>query len=228
MTALAVFLLRQPASIAIKALSGRRSPRDFPSARFWMLVYGFIGLLSVSYLVWQGFAYLLILALPGIPVFAWHLRLISQRAERRQVGVELVGSGVLALSAPAAYWVGIGHPDPTGWWLFILAWFQSAASIVYAYLRLEQRTLTEMPSTGERLRMARRALLYTSFNLLSVTILSVLAILPPLIPLPFAIQWVETIWGTLQPAVGVKPTRIGMRQLLVSSLFTLVFIMVWR
>jgi hypothetical protein len=175
----------------------------------------------------QGFAYLAILAVPGIPVFIWHLLLISRRAERRQVGVEIVGSGVLALGAPAAYWVGIGSPEITGWWLFLLTWFQSAASIVYAYLRLEQRELKELPDLPARMRMARRALLYTTFNFLAVLALSIAGVLPSLLWLPYALQWVETIWGTTHPAIGYKPTAIGIRQLIVSSLFTVLFILTW-
>ena len=50
-----------------------------------------------------------------------------------------------ALAAPAALWVGQGYPDPQGWFLFGLVWLQSAASIVYAYLRLEQRLLPAPP-----------------------------------------------------------------------------------
>jgi len=234
--AMAAFLIRQPVTIAIKATSGRRSRRDLPAARFWIVLYGVIGLLAVIGLVVEGFASLLILALPGIPVFAWHLFLVSRRQERRQVGVEVVGSGVLALAAPAAYWVGIGPPpappsftslDPLGWWLFALTWLQSAASIVYAYLRLEQRELDAIPSVRARLRMARRALSYTSFNLVAVTALSLGGYLPPLLFLPYALQWGETLYGSMKPAVGFKPTRIGIRQLIVSTLFTILFIVTW-
>ncbi len=231
--AMAAFLIRQPVTIAIKAYSGRRSRRDLPAARLWMLVYGAIALLGVAGLVSEGYAALLILALPGIPVFAWHLYLVSRRQERRQVGIEVVGSGVLALAAPAAYWVGQGPPpalnalDPLGWWLFALTWLQSAASIVYAYLRLEQRDLAAVPAVPERLRMARRALVYTSFNLIAVGICSLAGYLPPLLFLPYALQWGETLYGSLKPAVGYKPTRIGIRQLIVSTLFTILFIVTW-
>jgi hypothetical protein len=193
-----------------------------------MGVYGLIGLLALIGLTGQGFAYLLVLAIPGIPVFAWHLYLVSRRAERRQMGVELVASGVLALSAPAAYWVGVAWLDPTGWLLLILTWLQSAASIVYAYLRLEQRELPAIPDRTARLRMGRRALLYTSFNLIFVIGLSLGSITPPLLFVPYGLQWAETMWGTLHPAVGVKPTRIGVRQLIISSLFTVMFIIAWR
>jgi hypothetical protein len=226
--AVAAFLIRQPTTIAVKIYSGRRPRRDLPAAWFWMGVYGLIGLLALFGLIGQGFAYLLVLAIPGIPVFAWHLYLVSRRAERRQMGVELVASGVLALSAPAAYWVGVAWLDPTGWLLLILTWLQSAASIVYAYLRLEQRELPAIPDGTARLRMGRRALLYTSFNLIFVIGLSLGSITPPLLFVPYGLQWAETMWGTLHPAVGVKPTRIGVRQLIISSLFTVMFIIAWR
>jgi hypothetical protein len=45
--------------------------------------------------------------------------------------------------------------------------------------------------------------------------------------LPYMLQWLESIYGTLKPAVGERPTRIGLRQLLVSSLFTFLFILTW-
>ena len=226
-TALAAFLIRQPVTFAVKVYSGRRSRRDLPAAWFWIGIYGLICALGLLGLVIQGFAYLFILALPGIPVFAWHLYLVSKRAERRQLGVEVVGSGVLALAAPAGYWIGVGSLDPTGWLLLVLAWLQSAVSIVYAYLRLEQRELESVPEISARLKMGRRALIYTTFNLVFVAALSILSLVSPLLILPYALQWLETIWGTFKPAVGMRPTTIGFRQLIVSSLFTILFILTW-
>ena len=227
--ALAAFLLRQPVSVTVKAYSGRRSRADLPSARFWMLAYSLPALLSVVGLVWLDFGYVLVLAVPAVPVFAWHLLLISRRAERRQLLVEVAGSGVLALAAPAAYWVARGAtgPDATGWWLWALMWAQSAASIVYAYLRLEQRGLRAVPALPQRLRLGWPALLFTSANLVAAGALAVGGWLPALLPLAYAVQWVEALWGTLRPAVGVRPTRIGVRQLLVSVLFTVVFVVAW-
>jgi hypothetical protein len=222
------FLIRQPVTIAVKSYSGRRSRRDLPAAFFWITVYGLFGLLALFNLVRSGFGYIFLLALPGLPVFAWHLILVSRRSERRQMAVEMVGSGILALTAPAGMWVGLGYPDPQGWWLFGLVWLQSAASIVYAYLRLDQRVLISAPPLKTRLAMGARALSYTSFNLFTVMGLSLSGILPALLPISYALQWAETIWGTLHPAVGVKPTRIGMRQLIFSSLFTILFILTWR
>ncbi len=225
--ALAAFLIRQPTTILVKVYSGRRNRRDLPAAWFWIAVYSLIGFVGLVGLVSQGFTFLFILAFPGIPVFVWHLYLVSKRAERRRMGVEIVGSGVLALSAPAGYWLGVSAPDPIGWLLLGLTWLQSAASIVYAYLRLEQRELKHLPEIKIRLKMGRRAITYSSFNLVFVTGLALAYLVSPLLPLPYALQWVETIWGSLKPAIGLRPTAIGLRQLIVSSLFTLIFILTW-
>ena len=226
-TTLAAFLMRQPVTHAVKIYSGRRNRRDLPAALFWIGIYGLIAVLGLVGLILQGFAFLLILALPGIPVFSWHLYLVSKRAERRQLGVEIVGSGVLALAAPAGFWIGVGGLDPVGWLLWFLTWLQSAASIVYAYLRLEQRELDSIPDLNSRLVMGRRALIYTSFNLILVSALGLANLVSSLLFLPYVLQFAETVWGTFKPAVNVRPTRIGFRQLIISSLFTLLFILTW-
>jgi len=229
LAAMAAFLIRQPVTVAIKVYSNRRSRRDLPAAWFWMVVYGLIGLMALVGLMIQGYGYLLYLAVPAIPVFIWHLVLVSRRAERRQIGVEIIGSGTLALAAPAGYWIGVGQPDPVGWWLFLLTWFQSAASIVYAYARLEQRELETYPSFHRRLLIGQRALLYTGFNLLAVTTLAIGQIIPPFLPMPYLLQFCETIYGTLiKPAFEYKPTVIGIRQLFVSTIFTILFILAWN
>ena len=227
LAALAAFLVRQPVTVLVKVLSKRRGRQDLPPALFWAGVYGLIGLLAFAALALCGFGYLFWLAAPGAPVFLWHLVLVSRRQERRQAGVEIVASGVLALAAPAAYWVGVRSPHPAGWWLLGLIWLQSAASIVYAYLRLSQREVPANPGSRELFRMARRALLYTTFNVLLVLALGLARRVPPWLFLPYLLQWAESLWGAFHPAIGVKPTRIGLRQLVVSSAFTLLFILAW-
>jgi hypothetical protein len=244
--AMGAFLLRQPVSIAVRAYAGRRSRADLPAARFWMLVYGVIILLAVAGLVAEGFSYILYLAIPGIPVFIWHLYLVSKRAERRQAGVEILATGTLSLAAPAALWIGQGGYNPLGWALWLLTWLQSAASIVYAYLRLQQREMSPKRKQDKGViqsrvqtqskdaerngiwRMSKRTLQYTSFNLLLTIVLGWFAWLPRWIFVPYLVQWIETIWGVFYPATGWKPTAIGVRQLIVSILFTVLFIIFWR
>ncbi|MBN2044417.1 MAG: YwiC-like family protein [Anaerolineales bacterium] len=224
---LSVFLLRQPASILVKSMSGRRTKKDQPAAVFWICVYGLIGLIGGFALILQKAVYIFWLALPGLLVFGWHLWLVSKRRERRQMGVDVLASGTLALAAPAAYWISAGGIDPVGWWLWILTWLQSAASIVYAFLRLEQRELKAEPGDKNKLQMGRRALMYGGFNLGLAAVAAAVGWLPIWIWIPYLVQFVEVVWGTFRPAIGWKPTSIGLRQLAVSSIFTLLFMLLW-
>ena len=226
--AVAAFLLRQPITIAVKAYVGRRAKTDLRAATIWIVIYGVIILIALVELIRAGFGYLLLLAIPGAPVFVWHLWLVSKREERRQINVEIIATGVLSLAAPAAYWVGIGHYDSVGWWLWILVWLQTAASIVHAYLRLEQRELPAIPPRNELWKMGYRAFGYTTFNLVSTLILGLLSILPRFLFLPYLVQWSETLWGIFHPAIKWKPVQIGTRQLIVSVLWTILFIITWR
>jgi hypothetical protein len=184
--------------------------------------------LALFALMLEGFGCILYLAVPGVLVFGWHLWLVSRRAERGRPGTEVIATGVLALAAPAAYWVGLGAYSPAGWWLWIMTWLQSAASIVYAFLRLEQRQQAVVPESSIRWSMGRRAFLYTSFNLAASLALGWSNLIPQLVFIPFLLQWLETLWGIIHPAIGWKPTRIGIRQLIVSILWTVLFIAFWR
>ncbi len=227
LSALAVFLMRQPLTLLVKIYSGRRSRRDLQAARLWIGVYLVLTLVGLAGLFAHGLGWLLWLAAPGAPVFAWHLWLVSRREERRQMGVEIVASGVLALSAPAAFWTARGAPEPLGWWLWLLTWLQSAASIVYAYLRLEQRGWDAVPALADRLRVGWRAMLYALTNVLFTGVLGGLGWVPSWVWVAYVIQTIETVLGTLRPAVKARPAQIGFRQLVVSLLFTAVFILAW-
>ncbi len=223
----AAFLSRQPLAMVVKALSGRRSKDELPAAGLWLAIYATVGLAAVASLALLGHGYLLWLGIPALAVFAWHLWLVSRRAERRQMLVEIVASGVLALSAPAAYWTGRQAADPGGWLLWGLAWLQVAGTILYAYLRLEQRTLKQMPTLRESLAMARPAFIYNLAAFALVVVLAGARVTPPWLPLAYLLQPLEVAWGVLRPAVGVKPKAIGIRQLIVSSLFTALFVVTW-
>lgn len=230
--AMTAFLIRQPLTVIVKAMSGRRSAADLPSARFWLLVYGILIAAALTGLILSDNGYILYLAVPGAPVFAWHLWLVSKRAERKQAGIEVIATGVLALAAPAAYWVGIGAYNPLGWWLWLLTWLQSAASIIYAYLRLSQRDISQeqaaVKSRGDWWRMGQRALLYTSFNVVLSLGLGIFLQIPFWTFIPFLLQWLEALWGITHPAIGWKPVQIGVRQLIISILWTVLFIVFWR
>ena len=225
LAALFGFLIRQPVSIIVKALSGRRNMEDVQPAAFWVVVYGLGLLLSVGILGPVGCRQGILLAIPGIPVFIWNIRLISKRAERGQRGIELVGSGVLALAAPAAYWVSGGTDIFLPWILWLLTWLQSAASIVNVYDRLEFRKLDQFPSLGLRLRNGRRSLAYHIFNVILSAIFAVGGWIPWLSVIAFALMLLDSAESVLHPPIGAKARAIGFRQLGASILFVILMSM---
>ena len=75
--------------------------------------------------------------------------------------------------------------------------------------------------------MGQRALTYTTFNVVLAAVLGFAGTVSYLLFLPYSLQWIETIYGTLVPAVGIRPTTIGLRQMSVSILFTILFILTW-
>ncbi len=224
--ALAGFLMRQPILALTKIRAGRRPASDRPAAWFWIVVYGTIAGLHIGGLVYRGFGFVLHLAVPALPVAAWHAWLVMHRAERRQELMEILAAGALALSAPAAMWIGSGVYDPDGWLLWLLTWQASAAMIVHTYLRLDQRTWPEVPPLPERLRAGRRSLAVSGTGLLTVVAFASAGLASWALLAPFAILVIEARLGALLPAVGQRPRRIGFRQLAVSIAVTAAFLLV--
>ncbi|MBI5715469.1 MAG: YwiC-like family protein [Chloroflexi bacterium] len=218
------FLLLQPLTVLIKVIAKRKPKTDLASSIFWSILYSLLALITLTQLLITNY-YFLYLALAALPVLVWQLILVMRREERGQMGIELVGSGVLALAAPAAYWIAKDGMNLTGWILWILCWMQSAGAIVYIYLRLEHRRLTEMPHAPDRFTMAKRALLYNTFNVVAVIAVAAFNLIPPLVIIPFLVMVIETIYGALiKPGIGAKPVIIGVRQLVITVIFVILMI----
>ena len=195
---------------------------DRRPALIWFSFYSLIAMVAFVLLLMAGFGRLVWLLLPGFPVFIWHLFLVSQRAERGQRGIEIVGAGVLALAAPASYWVAGGSVTPLAWILWGISWLQSAASIVLVYQRLHERTLDAPGGFAVRIQRAIRSLAYHAFNLVFILLAIQLFELPWTVTLASGLMLGDALDTLRAPAVGWKPRRIGLRQLIASMLFVLI------
>ena len=71
----------------------------------------------------------------------------------------------------------------------------------------------------ERWSMGGRAMVYASFNASVSLVLLAMGWVPWLVPVAFAAMLLDTLEGILRPAVGMRPTAIGIRQLVMSILF---------
>ncbi len=220
--AAAAFLIRQPITLTVKTWAGRGSKRVLAPALGWIGVYAGLGALAAGALVGMGYRHVLWLAVPAVPMFVWYLAwLVRRPGQRRQIGLELLGSGVLALAAPAAYWTAGGAGTLAAWTLWGVCWLQSAGSILHVYLRLAQRGLDHAPSPAARLRMGAGSLGFHAAALVVAGGLAAAGVVPPLVALAFAALAGYALFGTLQPALAARPQRIGVQQLAASALFVL-------
>ena len=224
LAACASFLLHQPASLVIKVLAGRRPRSDLKPALFWVSVYAAIALLAVGALFLGGHHKFVALVVVGLPFFAWHLFLIYRKSERRQMAHQMVGTGVLALWAPAAFWVGGGKQYPEPWVLWLLVWYQSMGAVANVYLHLEQRAWSSGVALSQRLRAGTRTLGLHAAALTLAILFVAPGYAPPAILLAFAITLLAAVYGVIRPLTGARPRTIGLRQLFVTTLFTAVML----
>ena len=225
------FLARHPLIILVKVRAGRRNQEDYRPALLWTAGYSMIATFFALLVALSGEGLLLTLVIPAIVLLIWHLRLVYRRMER-QLTVELVGSGILALAASAAHISSTGSWTVTALLLWFLTWGYAVVSIVYIYLRLDQRQNKveeeiEM-SRSRRLNLGRPAMQIAAAALLLVTAGTYFRVLPRFAPLPFVVTQVQVITGTLRPAIGARPSRIGLVQVGAFLIFTTLTIWAFR
>ncbi len=221
------FLARHPLIILVKVRAGRRTRDDLRPALLWTVSYLTVAAFFAVLLVFSGEGSLLILVFPAIMLLAWHLSLVYRKRDR-YMPVELVGSGILALAAPAAHIASSGTWTVTALLLWLLTWGYAVVSIVYVYLRLEQRQLKDVPERLRKLAMGRTAMQVAAAMLLLVTAGTFAKILPRFAPLPFLVTQLQVIAGTLRPVIGVRPSRIGFTQVGAYLVFTALTIWAFR
>lgn len=220
--ALAAFSLRQPATIIVKALSGRRARSQLVPGLVWSITYLLVLTAALALLLAGGHGRVLWLAAPGIPVFLWHLWLVKRRGERDRPGVEIVAAGVLALAAPAAYWVSGGNAIGLAASLWILMWLQSAASIVQVHSRL---TVRRSGANGEPDGVSPwRALAYHGASAAASALAALMELAPAMAPVAFSIPLIDGVLSMARPDPSAPPRAIGLRQLTISSVFVLLMV----
>lgn len=228
--ALAGFLVHHPAAIAVKAATGRRAPADLRPALAWIAIYAAAAAAAVPCFVVHGHGRVLWLALPGAVVFAVHLLLVARRQERRQLAIEILEAGVLALAAPAAYAVSGGTRDAEGWVLWALCWVQTAGAIVNVFVQLPSRPSAPAPAASPApapppprvppLRSLRS--LSLALQALALAVAATFAATGEAswwTLAPFALVAVEAVGNALRAPAGRRPAQVGVRQLVVSVVF---------
>jgi len=148
--ALALFLARQPLTLAIQSWHGKRTRADLPALLAWLAVYAALvaaaaGVLLARERLWG----LLPLGAVGVGLLA--LQLWAAAARRaRTLWSEVIGTGGLALAAPGAHYAATGAWSVTALALWALMAMIGVGGVLYSRWRLRRRRLAARVS-GEEL-----------------------------------------------------------------------------
>ncbi|MCB8947139.1 MAG: YwiC-like family protein [Ardenticatenaceae bacterium] len=207
---LAFFLLRQPATVWLRARQGRGRRSDGPLALRIMLVLGGIVLLCGLGLLAYGRSIMITLLLPfGVLMFAY-LQAAEGPQSTRSLRMELIGAAALALMAPAAMLAALGQSYQAVW----LVWGLLAAQNVLGVFYVRQR----IADTHER-PFNRLPLLWSHIlGLVLVGGTAVAGLIPWLAVLPFVGFLLRAVWTFQQPRPIENVKKFGFQEVAVELL----------
>ncbi len=222
-TCLALYVARQPITMLVKGL---KEPDSNPGKRpaVWLTVYLILALAFGVPLLYPYGRWLL---LPWAAVFAAftasHFYLRRQHLDRTPAG-ELITIAGLALTAPGAYYVAAGL-DAAAIYLWVLSTLYSGASVFFVRMKMKHRALRRpAASIGERLSLGRANIIYLSFLVLVVVLLTVTRQVPALVPLAFTPLVVKAALGVARGGPQVNIKRVGWTEVVHSISFTILLI----
>lgn len=219
--AFAAFCVRQPLTLWIKSWRLSSHAQDRGVAMFWIAVYSGVCALVAALLLIDGNARVLLLAIPALPIFAWHFYLVAQANERRQMLRDVLASLALALAGTAAYWSCGGNDRVTAALVWLLPGLHSSASVVHMFLRLEQRRWADAGALSRRLLLGTGPIAHHGGNVAVVILLCATGNISIMAVLAFVVCLIEGALSVVKPQIGHTPKQLGMRQLAISTVFSI-------
>ena len=203
---LAVFFMRQPATVWLRVQRGRARSSDGPLAASWILLLGLVAALSLAGLMALGRAAILWMLIPLAAVFG--LYLLASRSGRsglRSLWMELVGACALALMAPAAMVAAAGDFSGHEWPLWGVLAAQNALGALYVRLRIYD-------THGKAINRPMIVIAHAAL-LLIVAAAGMMGTLPQTTYLPFLFFMLRAIWAAsaVRPVTNVK--RFGFNEM---------------
>jgi hypothetical protein len=203
---LAIFLMRQPATIWFRVRRGRARQSDGSLAVAWIVGLACVALLAVAGLLWLDRAALLWLAGPlGLVFFFYLLAARYGRAGLRTLWMELTGAAALAMTAPAALVAAHGNFNGQEWALWAVMAAQNMLGALYVRLRIHD--------THQR-PINRTAIAWAhGIGLGAVIMLGLREAIPSPAALPFAGFWLRAAWAAASPRPIADVKRFGFREM---------------
>lgn len=189
---LALFLLRQPATIWLRIRQGRGRQSDGTIVQRLVLGLGGVALLCLLGLLALGVTAIFWLALPVAGLLAVYVAAaLGRQSSVRVLWMELAGAAGLALTAPAAMIAASGQMTAVAWWLWLLLALLNVLGVLYVRLRLADshgRETDRRPMLGAHL---------VSVGVITAVVLT--GHIPTLTILPFAALAGRALWAYPRP-----------------------------
>ncbi|MBE2197765.1 MAG: YwiC-like family protein [Anaerolinea sp.] len=215
---LSIFLLRQPATVWLRARRGKARRSDGPLAARWLGLLGLLALLAGGGLLGLGRVALLWLLPPLLLVLGLYLAAARYgRVGLRSLEMELAGAVALAMMSPAALIAAVGSVTMTAWMLWLIMAAQNVLGALYVRLRIFDTHQRPLNRWGVALAHGGGLGLMAALVLFNL--------IPPLVLLPFAAFLGRAIWAAraMRPVANVK--QFGFLELaveIVSGVFIVV------
>jgi hypothetical protein len=208
---LCAFLMRQPATVWLRARQGKARRTDEPLAAGWTLGFAILGGLCLLGLLALGRTALLWLLFPLVAILGLYLvAALKGRAERRALWMELAGAVGLALMAPAAFVAATERLVGTIWALWVIMAVQNALSVFYVRLRLADTH----GRPANRVPVFWIHLLGTG----AVLVIGLMSLAPLLSVVPFIGFLGRGVWVVRHPRLVHDVRRFGFTELGIESL----------
>ena len=199
---LAAFLMRQPATMWLRARQGRANKTNEPIALAWLLIFGTVAGFCLVALLLLGHGALLWLLLPIAVILLVYVVAVRQR---RSLWMELAGAAGLAMTAAAVLVVIDGRLHTTALTLWSLLAAQNILGALYVRLRIADTHKRDTNRTAVLIPHLLGFLLFLVTGLLKIT--------PLLAALPFLGFLIRAlgVWSQPHPIPNIK--RFGFTEI---------------
>lgn len=228
---LLLFFSRAPLALLLKsrAVDGSFGPHSSSRWLNFSMLAAAGTLIFLYLMIANGLWRLIIVAAAGAGLFLMHEWIVWRRRERSVTG-ELIGVALLTLTAPVAVLLSAWE----SWWLpAVCLWLLNAmyfgSSVFYIKMRLRTSARGRKPGDMRGKVIAAKGLMtYTAIVLMMLALLAVADATPKLAAISFIPMVCYQAWGVITGAPGMTLKAEGISQALLSVLFTLLLVGVYK